>query len=84
MSGILRSSLLSLFCLPALGCGYHTAGKVNTIPENVHTIAVPAFVNQTQTYKIEQMLTGCRRPRNGHPHSLPHPQPDRLAMPTPL
>jgi outer membrane lipopolysaccharide assembly protein LptE/RlpB len=29
------------------------------LPENVKTIAVPAFVNQTNTYKIEQTLTGA-------------------------
>jgi outer membrane lipopolysaccharide assembly protein LptE/RlpB len=47
--------LLGLFA----GCGYHTAGHAVTLPEDVHTIAIPAFVNQTQTYKIEQMLTGA-------------------------
>src|ERR1700747_1179931 len=41
------------------GCGYHTAGHSVTIPEGVHTIAIPAFVNQTQTYKIEQRLTAA-------------------------
>ena len=41
------------------GCGYHTAGRVNTIPSGVQTIAIPAFVNQTQTYKIEQTLTAA-------------------------
>src|SRR6476659_1491989 len=41
------------------GCGYHTAGHVTTIPSNVQTIAIPAFVNQTQTYKIEQTLTAA-------------------------
>jgi len=46
-----------LTCFLATGCGYHTAGHTTTIPENVRTIAIPAFVNQTQTYKIEQMLT---------------------------
>ena len=59
-------------CLPALsqlapfllvfsflnaGCGYHTAGHVAQLPENVKTIAVPAFKNETLTYRIEQMLT---------------------------
>jgi len=39
------------------GCGYHTAGHVVQLPENVKTIAVPAFVNETTTYRIEQMLT---------------------------
>ena len=29
------------------GCGYHTAGHAVQLPENVKTIAVPAFVNQT-------------------------------------
>ncbi|HXY04804.1 MAG TPA: LptE family protein [Terriglobales bacterium] len=42
------------FCF---GCGYHTAGHNAAIPLNIRTIAVPAFVNQTHTYKIEQMLT---------------------------
>lgn len=53
------SFALLLLCLPATGCGYHTAGKVTTIPENVRTIAIPAFVNQTHTYRIEQMLTAA-------------------------
>src|SRR4029077_2418247 len=38
-------------------CGYHTAGHVSTLPSNIQTIAIPAFVNQTQTYRIEQILT---------------------------
>jgi len=50
---------LLFLCLLATGCGYHTAGHVVTIPENVRTIAIPAFVNQTQTYKIEQLLTAA-------------------------
>jgi len=43
--------------LVSTGCGYHTAGHAVTLPDNVKTIAVPSFVNDTQTYKIEQMLT---------------------------
>lgn len=39
------------------GCGYHVAGRASRLPENVHTIAVPAFVNKTHTYRIEQLLT---------------------------
>jgi outer membrane lipopolysaccharide assembly protein LptE/RlpB len=38
-------------------CGYHTAGHIVQLPENVKTIAVPAFKNETLTYRIEQMLT---------------------------
>src|SRR5579863_3433145 len=41
----------------AAGCGYHTSGHAVTLPANVKTIAIPAFKNQTNTYRIEQMLT---------------------------
>lgn len=54
----LRHSAFALLLLCA-GCGYHTAGHSVALPENVKTIAVPAFVNQTNTYKIEQTLTGA-------------------------
>lgn len=47
---------LLVFLLTA-GCGYHTAGHVVQLPENVKTIAVPSFKNETLTYRIEQMLT---------------------------
>jgi len=51
----------ALICLMLLlaseGCGYHTAGRAVQLPENVKTIAVPAFVNETSTYHIEQLLT---------------------------
>ncbi|MFY9682533.1 MAG: LptE family protein [Candidatus Sulfotelmatobacter sp.] len=43
--------------LATTGCGYHTAGHAVQLPENVKTIAVPAFVNETTTYRIEQLLT---------------------------
>jgi len=49
--------LIVALCVVVVGCGYHTAGHAVTIPESVRTIAIPAFVNQTQTYKIEQLLT---------------------------
>ncbi len=49
--------IVLLTSLAANGCGYHTAGHSVTLPQNVQTIAIPAFVNQTQTYKIEQLLT---------------------------
>jgi outer membrane lipopolysaccharide assembly protein LptE/RlpB len=51
------TALSLLLCLFSAACGYHTAGHAVTIPQNVRTIAVPGFVNQTETYKIEQMLT---------------------------
>lgn len=39
------------------GCGYHTAGRVSTLPQDVHTIVIPDFVNNSHTYKLDQMLT---------------------------
>jgi outer membrane lipopolysaccharide assembly protein LptE/RlpB len=51
-----RAGCLALLLANA-GCGYHTAGHAVQLPENVKTIAVPAFVNETSTYRIEQMLT---------------------------
>jgi outer membrane lipopolysaccharide assembly protein LptE/RlpB len=49
--------LVFAFACAGSGCGYHTAGHAVQLPENVKTIAVPAFVNETSTYRIEQMLT---------------------------
>jgi len=55
-----RAARLAFACLTLVasgGCGYHVAGHAVQLPENVKTIAVPAFVNETRTYRIEQMLT---------------------------
>jgi outer membrane lipopolysaccharide assembly protein LptE/RlpB len=49
--------LLAIAALTLSGCGYHTAGHAARLPASVHTIAVPVFVNQTQTYRIEQIFT---------------------------
>ncbi len=56
----LRRTSLSIVFLAAVfaaGCGYSTAGKNTRIAPDVHTIYIPAFVNQTHTYKIEQTVT---------------------------
>lgn len=47
--------LLSL--LLAAGCGYHVGGKSNVLPPTLHTVAVPAFKNETGRFKVEQVLT---------------------------
>jgi outer membrane lipopolysaccharide assembly protein LptE/RlpB len=41
------------------GCGYHVGGQGSALPANLHTIAVPAFVNKTTRYRVEQKLTGA-------------------------
>ncbi|HUA13656.1 MAG TPA: LPS assembly lipoprotein LptE [Verrucomicrobiae bacterium] len=53
--GIRCAALLAL--LFTVACGYHTAGHAGQLPADVKTIAVPAFKNETSTYRIEQMLT---------------------------
>lgn len=48
-----------LLAIGASGCGYHVAGRSDSLPKNIHTIAVPALENKTTTYRIEQKLTGA-------------------------
>lgn len=43
--------------IAAVGCGYHVAGRAAQLPTGWKTIAVPAFVNRTSRYRIEQRLT---------------------------
>jgi outer membrane lipopolysaccharide assembly protein LptE/RlpB len=50
-------ALIFGLALVTVGCGYHTAGKAVTVPQNVKVLAIPAFVNQSQTFRIEQSLT---------------------------
>jgi hypothetical protein len=50
-------SLISTLVLAAGGCGYRVAGRGTTLPPGAHTIAVPALVNHTTTYRIEQRFT---------------------------
>jgi len=42
--------------LLATSCGYHTAGHADLVPKTVHTIAIPAFTNQTTRYKLTDQL----------------------------
>jgi outer membrane lipopolysaccharide assembly protein LptE/RlpB len=46
-----------VWALAMAGCGYHTAGHAVELPQNVRIIAIPGFQSQTQTFRIEQMLT---------------------------
>jgi outer membrane lipopolysaccharide assembly protein LptE/RlpB len=43
--------------LGAAGCGYHTLGAAAHVPPEVHTVAVPFFVNRTQFSHTEVALT---------------------------
>jgi outer membrane lipopolysaccharide assembly protein LptE/RlpB len=39
------------------GCGYHVAGRSDSLPKTIHVIAVPTLENKTTSYRIEQRLT---------------------------
>jgi hypothetical protein len=45
--------------LAGLGCGYHTTGKAVRLPDSVHSIYVPMFINATQAFRVEQVLTSA-------------------------
>ena len=49
--------MLLVLCIAGTGCGYRVAGRANTLPPNIKTVAVTAFENRTSTYRIEQRLT---------------------------
>lgn len=55
-----RACSLALFAaLLASGCGYRVGGRAARLPSTWKTIAVPAFVNHTARYRIEDRLTGA-------------------------
>jgi outer membrane lipopolysaccharide assembly protein LptE/RlpB len=43
----------------AAGCGYHVAGRSDSMPKSIHVLAVPALENKTASYRIEQKLTAA-------------------------
>ena len=52
--------LLVAFCLLlSSACGYRVAGTATRVPADVKTIAVPAFKNESSTFRIEQQLTSA-------------------------
>jgi hypothetical protein len=42
--------------LIATGCGYHVSSHANALPNNIKTIAVPAFRNATVRYRLTELL----------------------------
>jgi hypothetical protein len=38
------------------GCGYSVAGRGETLPKTLHTVAIPAFANVTTRYKLTDRL----------------------------
>ena len=54
----MRKGSLTLPALAALltACGYHVAGRADLVPKSVQTIAIPAFSNVTERYKLTDRL----------------------------
>jgi len=51
-----------VFWIPAAGlalnsCGYHVSGKADLLPKTIHTIAIPAFYNNTRRQRLPEKLT---------------------------
>jgi len=42
-----------------LSCGYRVAGRGERLPPDIKTIAVPIFVNQSSTFRIEEKLAAA-------------------------
>ncbi len=51
------AALAVFLSVVALGCGYHTVGHAVALPQNIRTIAVPGFVSQSPTFRVEQVMT---------------------------
>jgi len=56
MSRLLAAAIFVSLILP-VGCGYHPAGSPAHLPNTVHTLAVPVFRNETQSYHTEVAFT---------------------------
>ena len=41
------------------GCGYHTLGEATHLPPELHTLSVPVFKNNTDSYGTETALTSA-------------------------
>ena len=52
-------AMASLALVGLAGCGYSASTRSSRLPRDTKSIAVPAFVNQTQTYRVEQTLTSA-------------------------
>jgi hypothetical protein len=51
-AAVLFASLLAVS-----GCGYHTVNSAVHLPGAVHTLAIPSFKNNTQSYQTQAIFT---------------------------
>lgn len=54
---LIAASLAALLGLA--GCGYHTLGAATHLPPDLHTLSVPVFADNTDSYGTETALTSA-------------------------
>lgn len=54
----LKAGIVLLLALTVAGCGYSARTRSDQMP-NIQVLSVPTFTNQTQTYRVEQLLTSA-------------------------
>lgn len=59
MNRTLRVCFYVLIFASFQACGYRLAGTGSGLPEHIHTIGLPVFVNNTQGYQVEQKITNA-------------------------
>lgn len=55
--GVTLSAVSIFSALTCGGCGYHVAGTSVNLPSGWKAIAIPAFKNDTTSYRLEQRFT---------------------------
>jgi hypothetical protein len=53
---IVRLVLLVLSALALTSCGYRVSGHSDLLPKSIKTIAIPAFGNVTQRYRLTELM----------------------------
>lgn len=51
------AALLTAACFVLSGCNYHTVDSAVHLPATVHTLAIPSFRNNTQSYHTQAVFT---------------------------
>ncbi len=51
-----RAFGLCCLLLVLASCGYHVGGKADEVPQNIQTIAIPAFATSSSRYKLVDAL----------------------------
>ena len=51
-----RAAAIFALAILSTGCGYHVAGHADLLPRSVHSIAIPAFGNSTNRFRLAEQL----------------------------